>query len=272
MKKHQNLHSHTLYCDGSLTPEQMINAAIEKQCYSFGFSGHSYAPYDEKHCMSPENTRKYKTEIAQLKEKYAGKIELYTGIEQDYYSELDQGDVDYIIGAVHFTKKGDALVCIDGGASGQKQGCEEYYGGDYYALAEGYYETVADVAKKTNADIIAHFDLVVKYNFGGKLFDETHTRYRKAALDAMGEILKDCNLFEVNTGAMYRFGKSEPYPSIFLLKELHKRGGEVILSSDSHDAASICHKFDEMKELLKTIGYKYIKKLTKTGFESTKLE
>ena len=267
----QNLHSHTIYCDGSLTLEQMVNAAIKKRCDSFGFSGHSYAPFDEKHCMSPENTRTYKREIEQLKEKYKGEIELYRGIEQEYHSEQPPGDVDYIIGAVHYIKKGDALVCIDGGAKWQKQECETNYGCDYYAMSEGYYETVADVARKTNADIIAHFDLVVKYNFGGKLFDETHPRYVSAAIDAMNEILKNCKLFEVNTGAMYRFDKPEPYPSIFLLKKLRERGGEVILSSDSHDAESICHKFDEMKQLLKACGYKYIKQLTKNGFINTPL-
>jgi histidinol-phosphatase (PHP family) len=82
----------------------------------------------------------------------------------------------------------------------------------------------------------------------------------------MDAILKNCKLFEVNSGAMYRLGKPEPYPSMFLIKELFKRGGEVIITSDSHDADSICHKFGEIRELLKTCGFKYSKRLTKSGF------
>jgi len=119
---------------------------------------------------------------------------------------------------------------------------------------------------KTSADIIAHFDLITKYNMNGSLFDESHPRYVSAALGAMGEILRSCRLFEVNTGAMYRFGKPEPYPSAFLLGELCKRGGEVIITSDSHDAESICYKYGEMRELLKSCGYKYAKQLAKGGF------
>jgi len=87
----------------------------------------------------------------------------------------------------------------------------------------------------------------------------------------MDEIMKTCRLFEVNTGAMYRTGKPEPYPSWRLLRELRKRGGEVILSSDSHDAASLCHKFGEMREILKSIGFKYIKTLTQSGFTDAAL-
>ena len=266
MAKLQNIHSHTVYCDGTLTLEEMVIAAIKKGCDSFGFSGHSYAPFDAKHCMSPENTHRYILEIEQLKEKYAGQIELFAGIEQEYLGDNIQEDFDFIIGSVHYINNGDALVCVDGGAKAQKLECDTNFGGDYYAMAEAYYETVADVAVKTNADIIGHFDLIAKYNFGGCLFDEAHSRYVSAALEAMREILKTQKLFEVNTGAMFRFDKPEPYPSVFLLKELFRRGGEVILSSDSHHAESICHKFGEMKELIKSCGFKYMKQLTKDGF------
>jgi len=262
----QNLHAHTVYCDGSLTAEEMVAAAIQKGCGSFGFSGHSYAPFDEKHCMSPENTLRYISDIGLLKEKYADRIELFLGIEQEYYSDEIPGGVDFIIGAVHYIKNGGAMVCIDGGEEGQKQECDTNYGGDYYAMAEGYFATVADVAVKTNADIIAHFDLVAKYNMSGSLFDESHPRYVNAAMDAMDEILKSCRLFEVNTGAMFRFGKPEPYPSVFLLKELFRRGGEVIITSDSHVAESICYKFGEMRDLLKSCGFKHAKQLTQNGF------
>jgi len=84
----------------------------------------------------------------------------------------------------------------------------------------------------------------------------------------MNEILKYCNLFEVNTGAMYRLGKTEPYPSVRLLRELRARGGEVILSSDSHDSDSLCHKFGEMRELLEECGFSHIRTLTEGGFAS----
>ena len=271
MYKLQNIHAHSIYCDGTLTLEEMVKAAIKKGCDSFGFSGHSYAPFDAKHCMSIENTGRYIMEVKNLQKKYSGEIELFTGVEQEYHGDKAQGDFDFILGAVHYIKNGEALVCVDGGAKAQQQECDTNYGGNYYAMAESYFETVADVARKTNADVIAHFDLITKYNFFGKQFDESNPRYVNAALTAMDEILKTHRLFEVNTGAMFRFDKPEPYPSVLLLKELFRRGGEVIITSDSHHAESICHKFDEMRELLKNCGFKYMKQLTKDGFVDVSL-
>ena len=262
----QNLHTHTTFCDGAITPEEMVIAAIEKGCDSFGLSGHSYALHDTEYCMSQDGTRDYITEVRRLKEKYAGRIEILLGVEQDYYSDMPADGFDFVIGGLHCIEKGNYMVRIDSGANLQKHGVNTYYHGDYYAMLEEYYAIIADLVRKTGADIVAHFDLVTIYNSDGNLFDENHPRYVNAALGAMEEILKSHKLFEVNTGAMYRFSKKEPYPSMFLLKELCKRGGEIILSSDSHHAESICYKFDEMQQLLKTCGFKYIKRLTKDGF------
>jgi len=249
----------------------MIEAALGKGCDSIGFSDHSYVSFETHYAMSLDDTREYMQDINALKEKYKNRIEVFLGVEQDYFSEGPKDGFDYIIGASHYVRITGGHITIDAGAKNQKEMVNKYFGGDYYAMAELYFETVANIVEKTNADIIAHFDLIAKYNFDGCLFDETHPRYQTAALCAMDNILKDCKLFEVNTGMMYRFNKREPYPSVFLLKELRKRGGEVILSSDSHDAQSLCYGFNEMLELLKTCKFKYIKRLTKSGFIDIKL-
>jgi len=267
----QNLHTHTTYCDGALTPGAVVIAAIERGFDSIGFSEHSYVPFDTYYSMSLDLTDNYIAEVSELKEKHKGKIEIFLGIEQDYLTDKTPEGLDFVIGTVHYVKNRNEFVSVDAGAKHQMRMVETYFGGDYLRMAEEYFAVVAGIIKKTNADIVGHFDLAAKYNFSGSLFDEMHPRYIRAALDAMDAILKDCNLFEVNTGAMYRFSKPEPYPSVFLLKELKKRGGEVILSSDSHDAQSLCYKFSEMQELLKSCGFEYIKRLTKDGFIDIKL-
>ena len=271
MAGYQNLHSHTNFCDGALPPEEMIRAAIEKGCDSIGFSDHSYVPFDANFAMSPDTSKEYVKSINELKHEFKGIIEVFLGIEHDYYTAAAVDGLDYCIGASHYIKKGNEYIITDNGLKRHIQVVEQYFGGDYYAIAEEYFATIAGITKIRKVDIIGHFDLVEKNNNNGSLFDETHPRYKAAAITAMEEILKDCRLFEVNTGAMHRVGKLEPYPSVFLLKELYNRGGEVILSSDSHNAESMCFKFAEMKELLKTIGFKYIKRLTKNGFIDERL-
>jgi len=259
-----NFHTHTALCDGSCSPEEMVQAAIARGMTALGFSGHSHLSFDP-HTMSEEGTREYLREVKRLKSAYADKIDIYLGLEQEIFSEPPPEELDFIIGAVHFVVHNGEYVCVDNGARAQQEAVNQHFGGDYYAMAEAYFETMAQMSK-TAPDIIAHFDLVTKYNVGGSLFDESHPRYITAAVTAMDEILKYCNLFEVNTGAMYRLNRPEPYPSTRLLRELHKRGGEVILSSDSHEGESLCYKFDDMRKLLRTCGFEHSKTLTRDGF------
>jgi len=254
-----------------LRPEEMINAALERNGSSIGFSEHAHVTFDLNYSMTPESTNKYIDEIRSLKGKYKGTIDIFLGLEADIFSEPTPAGLDYIIGTSHYIIKDDDIFSVDAGSERQQIIADTYYSGDYYSMAEEYFSLAAKSAVKTNADIVGHFDLVAKYNFNGCKFDETHPRYVKAALGAMDELIADCKIFEVNTGAMYRQGKTEPYPSVFFLKELLKRGGEVILSSDSHDAASIFHKFDEIREILRVCGFKYIKKLTEDGFIEERL-
>jgi len=271
MKYLQNLHTHTTYCDGTLSVEDMIKTAIEKGGSSIGFSEHSYVPFDEEYSMSLEDTPLYIDEVNKLKDKYEGTIDVFLGMEIDIFTDKIPDGLEYVIGAVHHVDKDETHITVDGWAEHLVEMSEKHFNGDFYAMAESYYATVANVIPKTRADIVGHFDLIAKNNTNGSLFDEAHPRYIKAALDSMEQVLEKCKLFEVNTGAMFRRGKLEPYPSVSLLKELQKRGGEVILSSDSHAAESMYYKFDEMLELVRSCGFKSIKRFTRDGFIDEKL-
>ena len=271
IKGFQNLHTHTTHCDGTLSAEEMVNAAIQKGGGSIGFSEHSFVPFDLEYSMKLEDTPVYIKEINALKDKYKDSIGVYLGLEIDYFTDKIPDGLDYIIGAVHHVEKDGNYITVDGHEEHLHKMAAIHFDRDYYAMAEVYYETVAKIVEKTGADIIGHFDLIAKNNVNNCMFDETHSRYIKAALDAMEQILERCSLFEVNTGAMFRRGSLVPYPSVNLLKELQKRGGEVILSSDSHTAESLYYKYDEMIELVKSCGFKYIKRLTKNGFINERL-
>jgi len=269
----QNLHTHTTYCDGKLSAEEMIQAAIQKGGNSIGFSEHSYVAFDEEYSMKLCDTQRYISEINSLKLKYKSQVAVYLGIEVDYFTDVRDvpEGFDYIIGTVHHIEKDGKHLTIDATFENLEKIRDEYFGEDYYTLAEKYYETIAKLPDKFNIDIIGHFDLIAKQNSQGRLFDEKHPRYQAAATNAMEQILKKCRIFEVNTGGMYRRGVGTPYPSKYLLTELQKRGGEVLLSSDSHDADSLYFKFDEMRELVKSCGFTSIKRLTKDGFTDEEL-
>ena len=78
-----NLHTHTCYCDGRDTPEDVVKAAIAQGMNTLGFSGHSYVPFDLPCCMNLEETASYRLEISRLKKLYEDQLKEDCFIESD---------------------------------------------------------------------------------------------------------------------------------------------------------------------------------------------
>ena len=241
-----DLHTHTTYCDGKNTPEEMVRSAISLGMMCLGFSGHGYAPYDTDSCMPKEAVGAYLREIARLKEKYAGQIELRCGVEQDYFSKEPTDAFEYVIGSVHYLRAADSrYLCIDDTPELMAEWVRSDFGGDWYAMCEAYYALEADVVRKTGADIIGHFDLVTKFNENSRLFDENEPRYVRAWQAAVDALLPSGVPFEINTGAMSRGWRTSPYPAKPIRDYIRAHGGRLILSSDSHRADTLLYAFDQ---------------------------
>lgn len=82
------------------------------------------------------------------------------------------------------------------------------------------------------------------------------------ALDSLRAMSETKALLEVNTGGVARGYMSEPYPAAFLLKEWKAWGGEVIINSDCHDAKLLDTGFIKAQELLLSLGYEYVVRLS----------
>ena len=63
MKITSTIHNHSTLCDGKSPPEQMINTAIAAGFADFGFSGHSYAPFDLAYSIKDEAAYRVITKI-----------------------------------------------------------------------------------------------------------------------------------------------------------------------------------------------------------------
>ena len=266
-----NLHTHTIFCDGKNSPEEFVKEAIKKGFDSIGFSSHSYTSFDNSFCMSKESTSEYIKEIFRLKEQYRKKINIYLGCERDYFSDKDDFEYDYIIGSLHYVKAEGNYLSVDESEEVMCDNVDKYFDGDYLKYVKCYYDTIRDIASKTKCDIIGHLDVVAKFNEGNKYFNETSHEYINYARQAIDKIKKHCNLFEVNTGAVYKGYRKEIYPERHLLKILYDNGCKVILSSDCHDISSLDFGFKDAIKIIKECGYNEITVMKDGKFESVKI-
>lgn len=247
-----NYHTHTNLCDGKNTPEEVVLSAIDMGFDAIGFSGHGYTDFDLTYCM--KDMKAYSAEIKRLKEKYKDKIQIYLGVEEDAFYLLDRSDYDYILGSSHYFNIDGKYYPIDSNYDCFKE-CLKLFGGDVLTLATSYYSAFCEYITKRKPDIVGHFDLITKFDELDKSLFLENKDYLNLACKYMEQAVKNDVIFEVNTGAISRGYRKNPYPHIDLLHIIKKNDGKVILSSDSHDKTTLNAYFEDAKKILKDVGF-----------------
>lgn len=245
-----NYHTHTKFSDGKNTPEEMIKAAIAIGFDSIGISDHSVTAFDLSWCILPDRQEEYVKTVLDLKEKYAGRIKVYCGLEQDHCSSPPPDGVEYLIGSVHWLKTGEAYLPLDESRDKLLAGIRDVFDGDADALAEEYYRCVGSFADNPAVSVIGHFDLITKFDRFEPIFRSTE-RYTQAWQSAAKRLIDAGKIFEINTGAIARGVRSEPYPAEDILKFLGENGAKAIISSDAHAADTMDYAFDMAENLAK---------------------
>ena len=268
----QNLHTHTTYADGRDTPEELVLEAMAKGFDSLGFSEHSYLRYSPmRQQLFPQDTERYRGEIRALKDAYQGRIDLFCGLELEFYSDIPTDGFDYLIGSVHYLDVDGEICGFDRGRGETEAYIDTHFGGDGLAFARKYFQTVARLPEKGKLDILGHFDLVTKNNEDGRLIDTACKEYLHAGFETIHALRGRIPLFEVNTGAISRGYRTAPYPQLEFLKEFHRCGFGLVLTSDCHDKNYLdCH-FDQAAQLARLAGFRSKFILTDTGFQEVAL-
>ncbi len=256
MKYLQNLHQHSTFCDGKNTPEEVVLGAIDQGFDSIGFSSHSYMPWHAEHSRKMEDTTVYRAEINALKEKYKGNLDIYCGVEVEFYSPGDFSGFDFLIGSVHCLTSHDAqILTFDRGADAVWSIIKDHFGGDGMAFAKEYYRTLQRLPEKGNFDILGHIDIITKHIEKHAFFDTRSKEYRNASMEALEHLSGKIPYFEVNTGAIGRGYRIAPYPMDFFLPELKRLGFGAVITSDCHDIRKLAVGYDLAEEMLKNAGF-----------------
>lgn len=262
----QDLHTHSLYDDGTATLEQMIHAAMERGLSAIGLSGHSPIASEPGWTIREEELPAYMQKVAELQEAYRDKITVFRAIEYDSRSNMDLSDFDYVIGSIHATITPEGSFDADNTIDIAEAGINKYFAGDSDAAAKQYFSQYALLAENPEIDIIGHFDLVTKFNEIRPIYDSQSKVYLQAAADAMEMLVRAGKVFEVNTGAISRKYRTMPYPAEKLLHLLRELGGKVCFSSDAHFSGAVGYAFDRAFALVQNCGFCEVAFMTKQGF------
>jgi histidinol-phosphatase (PHP family) len=248
-----NYHTHTVWCDGRNTPEEVVLSALEKGFSEIGFSSHSTYPHDGYCTVPVAKLPGYFAEVRSLAARYADRIKVLCGVEADYIPGVTDPDrsryaefnPDYIIGSVHYVMAPDgAHVPVDHTPELLDAGIARNFGGDVKSYLCAYFAQQREMAERFDFDIVGHPDLCRKFNAKHPYFDENADWYLDELRKTADAFAKFGKIVEVNTGAISRGWMDDAYPSAAFRAMLRERGVKFILNSDSHSADTLDCAFD----------------------------
>lgn len=274
-----NFHTHTTFCDGKNTPEEMVQVAIERGFSMLGFSSHSLYPFSLEGNLNHTEHESYANEILRLKKQYADRLEIFLGFEADYipgiccprFENYAAFNPDFLIGSVHFIPNSTQIFGVDNTPDDLAGGIKNVFGGDVQKTVSRYFSLQREMLERGDFTIIGHPDLIRKFNGKMHLFSETEEWYKKEVQATAQAIAKAGVIAEINTGAISRGHMNEPYPSDYFLSILHELQVPITISSDAHFADGIDCAFEIAVERAKKAGYTEKAVLSSNGIQFTAL-
>jgi len=256
-------HAHSRFDDGREELESYIISAMAKEFKVFGFSAHAPVLIDSEWNMKEEDFDEYVQTTKFLKEKYKEGLEIYTGLETDYYPGCvdwrKKKGIDYTIGAVHFVKSETtgSLMPVDGYRQEFEDTLRDGFSGDVQALVRAYYGQIREMLLNMPPNIVAHLDIIRKNNGNNVFFNENDEYYREEISKTLEIVSLTQVILEVNIGGISRGYVEEPYPSKWILESCLDLDIPVMINSDAHQPDMIDAYYREAVGLLKDIGYSH---------------
>ncbi|WP_184665505.1 histidinol-phosphatase [Texcoconibacillus texcoconensis] len=250
-----DLHTHHERCGHAIgTIEDYVKQAIEFGLDFIGISDHSPFFYSEedqlypKIAMAKSDFQRYIDEVIRLKDKYRDQIHVLLGVESDFFpnhidiykEQLLKQPLDYVIGSVHYVDEENIF---------KKGRWDELSKQQSVKVKENYYGLIEKSARSGLFQILGHIDAMKGFY---PAFSDIETEVVDRTLQIIGE--QDVAI-EVNTS-----GKTKDcggwYPADDILERALFYHVNVTFGSDAHKPERICDDFDEVRRILKEIGYK----------------
>ena len=267
-----NFHTHTNYCDGEATAEEMVTQAITDKFSVLGFSTHSPVPFASDWNTPVSELPKYFTDIAEAQKKHGSEIEILLGLEVDYISgeqnlsDFDKYKLDYMLGGVHYVghlANGQNWE-LDWNPTHFAKGLKEAFGNNENKMLRAFFNSVNELIEQ-KPDILAHLDLIKKFNNGNRFFDENGQVFESLVIETLALAAEKEVIVEINTRGWYKGNSNRFYPDQRFFKKAKELKVPLTISSDAHHPSEFKKGLKEVSELLVQQNINEIYCLTKKG-------
>ncbi len=248
-------HVHTNFSPDSNTPPvRQVRKAIRLGMPAICFTDHMDFDYPSRYGvdfhLQPDT---YLRAMADLKERFEGRIDIRAGVEIGLESAIKDKitdyivshDWDFVIGSIHMAERKDPYF-------------DDFFDGrserDAY---RSYFEATLDCLEHFEPffDVLGHLDYV--FRCGERSVTNAWTEWPEL-MDAILRQVVDKGLgLDINTGG-FKGGLPFQHPHDDLLRRYRELGGELItFGSDAHKPENLGERFPETGEKLKSLGFRY---------------
>jgi histidinol-phosphatase (PHP family) len=249
-------HMHTPRCNHAVgTVEEYAEAALLLGMKEIGMSDHSPMPgtYDKAWRMDRSELSGYLGEVADVRDRFAGRLALKTGLEADFHpgteayvkEMIDSNAWDYVIGSVHY---------IGDWAFDNPDALDQWDAWDVETAYAAYYELVASSARSGLFDIIGHPDLIKKFGHRPPLDSQKVHDAEEAMLAAV----KEADVALEISSAGLRKPVAEVYPHARIVARAAELGIPISFGSDAHAPGEVGHAMDACLSMLEMCGIREI--------------
>ncbi len=249
-----DLHTHTNYSfDGEAEPCDVCASALSKGIGTIALTDHYDVDCEDCGLKIEGDFVRRRTVIAELKERFKGKLDIIYGIElgQPYskpeFSEdfVREGGYEFVLGSVHNLKNVPDFYYID--YTKTEQGMIEN-------LFSRMLDDVLKLAGVPYVHSIAHITYPIRYSAMAKRTLEMKPFYPKFEA-IFKEMIKTGKALEINTSSV-RKGLGFAMPDEEILSLYKECGGRYItVGSDSHTVRDVGADIDYAYALMKKCGF-----------------
>ena len=251
-----DMHTHSQYSHDSEAPiEDMCLAQIERGTDAFAVTDHcdilSFSDYD---IFTP--IRRSCENVLSLREKYRGKCEILTGVEisEGIWRPAENRRIhelfpyDVILGSVHCVERnGDwtAFSRLDFSAFSDEE--IRTFLGDYF-------RDELHLIREMDLDVLCHLTCPVRYIRGKYNREVDLAPFMETIEEILTEVIRRGKALEVNAAGIDHIGETLPGEDV--LRLYRSLGGKKItLASDAHQPRRASQHFEEVRGMLKEIGF-----------------